>query len=71
MPNLPDGQAGGQPGHVDSKAAHIPRPPTPLAHRGYAFGLTRSACPSLRRGLLRPVDSLRLPTALAPTLASD
>ena len=71
MPALPDGQAGDRRGHVDSCAAHIPTPRTPLAHRGLAFGLTRFACPSLRRGLLRPVDSLRLPTALAPTLASD
>lgn len=71
MPALPDGQAGGRRGHVDSFAAHIPTPRTPLAHRVRAFGLTRFACPSLRRGLRRPVDSLRLPTALAPTLAFD
>lgn len=71
MPNLPDGQEGGQHGLVDSYAAHNPTPPTPLAHRGCAFGLTRFACLSLRRGLRRPVDSLRLPTALAPTLAFD
>lgn len=71
MPALPDGQVGGRWAHVDSFAAHMCPTPTPLAHRGSAFGLTRFACPSLRRGLLRTVDSLRLPTALAPTLALD
>lgn len=43
---LPDGQAGDRRGHVDSCAAHIPTPRTPLAHRGLAFGLTRFACPT-------------------------
>lgn len=71
MLTLPDGQGGDRRGYVDSYAAHIPTPHTPLDHRGIAFGLARFACPSLRRGLLRPVDSQRLPTALAPTLASD
>ena len=66
---FPDGQVGDRHGFVDSKADHNPTPPTPLAHRGYAYGLTRFACPSLRRGLLRTVDNLRLPTALAPSLA--
>lgn len=46
MPPLPDGQAGDRRGHVDSCAAHIPTPRTPLAHRGLAFGLTRFACPT-------------------------
>ena len=47
---------------------HLP-PPLPTGVR--PTGLTRFACPSLRRGLLRTVDNLRLPTALAPTLAFD
>lgn len=71
MPLLPDGQEGGRHGLVDSSAAHNPTPPTPLPTGVRPTGLTRFACPSLRRGLLRPVDSLRLPTALAPTLAFD
>lgn len=71
MLDLPDGQRRGRYGLVDSNAAHNPKPPTPFAHRSYAFGLTRFACPSLRRGLLRSVDNLRLTTELAPTLAFD
>lgn len=49
----------------------IPHLPPTLPTGGCPTGLTRFACPSLRRGLLRTVDNLRLPTALAPTLALD
>lgn len=44
MPDLPDGQVGGCRGFVDSKAAHNPTAPTPLAHRESASGLSRFAC---------------------------